>query len=57
LPEVITAPVIASSPVTASISASSSSITVRSMTFIDLPGMSQVIRAMPSASVSSVKFV
>ena len=57
LPEVMTAPLIALSPTTWSTMASISSITSSVTTFIDLPGMSQVTRAMPSASVSIVKFL
>ena len=48
LPEVITAPLIASFALISSTIAPSSSITERSKTFIDFPGMSQVIVAMPS---------
>src|SRR4051812_44079607 len=56
LPDVITAPLMAASVETFSTIPSSSSITDTSMTFIVLPGMSQVISAMPSASTSSLKF-
>ena len=35
---------------------SNSSITVSSMTFIDFPGMSQAMSAIPSPPMSSVKF-
>src|SRR5437016_2433453 len=55
LPEVTTAPLIAASAATFSTIASISSTTDMSMTFIDLPGMSQVISAMPSASTSNLK--
>src|SRR5262245_44654912 len=55
LPEVTTTPLTAASAATLSTSASSSSTTVKSITFIDLPGMSQVISAMPSASTSNLK--
>ena len=57
LPEVMTAPLIAASPATASMIASSSSITSSVKTFIERSGMSQVTSAMPSASVSTVKFL
>ena len=57
LPEVMTAPLTASSPATWSMILSSSSITSSVKTFIDLSGMSQVTSAMPSASVSTVKLV
>jgi hypothetical protein len=57
LPEVSTAPLMASSPATWSMILSSSSITSSVKTFIDLSGMSQVTSAMPSASVSTVKFL
>ncbi len=56
LPEVMTAPLIAASPATFSMMLASSSITLRSMTFIERPGESQVTSAMPSASVSSLKW-
>ncbi len=52
LPEVTTAPFTASSPATFSISASSSSMTPASKTFIERSGMSQVISAIPSPSTS-----
>ena len=50
LPEVTTAPLIAASAATLSTSALSSSIASGVSTFIDRPGMSQVISATPSAS-------
>ena len=56
LPEVMTAPLIAASAATFSTILPSSSITDRSMTFIDFPGMSQVMVAMPSPSTSTLKF-
>ena len=56
LPEVKTAPLTAASVATCSMMAASSVITVWSMTFIERPGMFQVTSAMPSASVSRVKF-
>src|SRR5258708_37981283 len=56
LPEVMTAPLTAASEATLVTIASSSAITSMSMTFIDLPGISQVTSAMPSASTSSLKF-
>ena len=57
LPEVTTAPRIASSVATRSMIFSISSITSMVKTFIDRSGMSQVTSAMPSASVSTVKFL
>jgi hypothetical protein len=45
----------AASAATCSTIAESSSITLRSMTFIDRPGLSQVTSAMPSPSISSLK--
>ncbi len=57
LPDVITAPLMAASPATRSTIACSSSITETSSTFIDRPGMFQVTSAMPSPSVSNVKFL
>src|SRR5512138_2756238 len=57
LPEVMTAPLTAASAATFSTSPSSSSITEKSITFIDLPGMSQVTSAMPSASTSNLKLL
>ena len=55
-PLVNTTPFTPSSATTASMMASSSSITASVNTFMDLPGMSQVTSMMPSASVSVVKF-
>src|ERR1051325_5234774 len=55
LPEVTTAPLTTASAATLSTSASSSAMTEVSITFIDLPGISQVISAMPSASTSNLK--
>src|SRR5262245_6643152 len=55
-PDVTTAPLIAASEATCSTTAASSSITLRSMTFIERPGESQVTSAMPSMSVSSLKW-
>src|SRR6185436_20379200 len=55
LPEAKMAPLIAASDAICATIASSSSIAVASMTFIDRPGMSQVIRAMPWESVSILK--
>ena len=46
----------AASVATCSTIAASSSMTFSSMTFIERPGMFQVTSAMPSASVSKVKF-
>src|SRR5689334_15944558 len=57
LAEVMTAPLTAASADTLSASASSSWMVAMSMTFIDLPGMSQVISAMPSASSSYLKLL
>ena len=57
LPEVRITPLTAGSASAASISASSSAMPVRLRTFIDFPGTSQVIVAMPSASVAEVKSV
>ena len=56
LPDAITQPLIAAVAATCSITVASSSITLPSMTFIDLPGMSQVSSATPAASVSRRKF-
>ncbi|MNW04723.1 hypothetical protein D3C71_2008540 [compost metagenome] len=56
-PEVKTTPLMAASSTVCLRIASSSSMTSTVKTFIDLPGMSQVMRAMPSASVSTVKLV
>ena len=56
LPEVSTAPLMAASVATCSTMAASSSITFASMTFIERPGMFQVTSAMPSASISKLKF-
>jgi hypothetical protein len=57
LPDVMTAPLMASSPATLSTILSNSSITSSVKTFIERPGMSQVTSAMPSASVSSLKLL
>ncbi|CKX58288.1 Uncharacterised protein [Mycobacterium tuberculosis] len=57
LPEVMTTPLIAASLVVASTMAASSMLVVSSSTFIDLPGISHVTSAMPSASVSTLKFL
>ena len=57
LPEVTTTPFTLASAVVSATILSSSSITLRSNTFIDLPGLSQVTSAMPSASVSTLKFL
>ena len=57
LPEVMTQPLMASSPATVSMICSSSPITSGVMTFMERPGMSQVASAMPSASVSKRKLV
>src|SRR4030088_1310329 len=51
----MTAPLMAGSAATCSTMAESSSITLRSMTFIERPGLSQVMSAMPSPSISSLK--
>ena len=56
LPDVSTAPLMAASVATRSAIAASSSVTFSSMTFIERPGMFQVTSAMPSASISKVKF-
>src|SRR5579863_2363522 len=56
LPEVITAPLMAASVVTLSTIDESSWPTLASMTVIERPGMFQVTSAMPSASMSRVKF-
>src|SRR5665213_937099 len=56
LPEVMTTPLMAASPSIFATRAESSSITSSVSTFIERPGMSQVISAMPSASVSRLKF-
>src|SRR5437868_3029872 len=57
LPEVTTAPLIAASAATLSTISLSSAITDWSITFIERPGMSQVMSAMPSPSTSSLKLV
>ncbi len=57
LPDVMTAPLTAASPAIAVTILSSSSITSSVKTFIERSGMFQVISAMPSASVSTVKLV
>jgi hypothetical protein len=56
-PEVMTTPFTAASAVICSMIAASSSMTVASMTFMLRPGASQVTSAMPSPSVSIVKFL
>ncbi len=56
LPEVMTTPFTFASAVVSATILSRSSITLTSNTFIDLPGLSQVTSAMPSASVSTLKF-
>jgi hypothetical protein len=56
LPDVMTAPLMAASLATFSTIWPSSSVTDASITFIERPGMSQVTSAMPSASISKVKF-
>jgi hypothetical protein len=53
LPEVKTAPLIAASAPIVSTIAAISATTSAVSTFIERPGMSQVTRAMPSASVSN----
>src|SRR5579871_5174820 len=55
--EVMTTPLTAASDVVCLTISSSSSIEVSSSTFIERPGISQVTSAMPSASVSSLKFL
>src|SRR5438105_2702328 len=55
--EVMTTPFTAASPVVCFRISSSSVVEVSSSTFIERPGMSQVTSAMPSASVSSLKFL
>src|SRR5262249_21763780 len=55
-PEVMITPLMAVSAAILSTSAPSSSITLVLMTFIERSAMSHVMRAMPSASVSSLKF-
>ena len=57
LPEVMTQPLMASSPATVSTICASSSITSGVITFMERPGMSQVASAMPSASISKRKLV
>ena len=57
LPEVMTAPLMPASVTTWSMILSSSSITASVKTFMDRSGMSQVTSAMPSASVSTEKFL
>ena len=57
LPEVMTTPLTAASAEVCFTIASSSVIVVSSSTFIERPGMSQVTSAMPSASVSILKFL
>ena len=55
--EVMTTPFTAASAVVCFNISSSSVVEVSSSTFIERPGMSQVASAMPSASVSSLKFL
>ena len=55
LAEVMTMPLTAGSARAASTAASSSAMPSSVRTFIDLPGRSQVMVAMPSASMSVVK--
>src|SRR5712672_1835285 len=57
LPEVTTTPLTAASADVCFTISSSSAIVVSSSTFIERPGMSQVTSAMPSASVSILKFL
>src|SRR6201999_2510784 len=57
LPEVMTTPFTAASAEVCLMISSSSPIEVSSSTFIERPGMSQVTSAMPSASVSTLKFL
>src|SRR5579863_2302177 len=57
LPEVITTPFTAASAEVCFTISSSSAIVVSSNTFIERPGISQVTSAMPSASVSTLKFL
>src|ERR1700688_1869153 len=57
LPEVTTTPLTAASAEVCFTISSSSRIVVSSSTFIERPGMSQVASAMPSASVSTLKFL
>src|SRR3954469_8044901 len=55
--EVMTTPLIAASAVVCFTISSSSLTDVSSSTFIERPGISQVTSAMPSASVSTLKFL
>src|SRR6266704_2920777 len=57
LPEVTTTPLTATSAEVCFTISSSSDIVVSSSTFIERPGMSHVTSAMPSASVSTLKFL
>ena len=57
LPEVMTTPLTAGSATAASTAVLRSWPTDSSMTFIDLPCMSQVRTAIPSASTDQVKFL
>src|SRR3954471_20068027 len=57
LPEVMTTPFTAASAVVCLTIASSSVTEVSSSTFIERPGVSHVTSTMPSASVSSLKFL
>jgi hypothetical protein len=55
--EVITTPLIAGSLVVCLMISPISWVETSSNTFIERPGMSQVTRAMPSASTSNLKFL
>ena len=57
LAEVMTTPFTAASAEVCLMISSSSLTEVSSSTFIERPGMSQVTNAMPSASVSTLKFL
>ena len=57
LPEVMTTPFTAASAEVCLTIASSSVTEVSSSTFIERPGVSQVTSTMPSASVSTLKFL
>src|SRR5882757_2977481 len=57
LPEVMTTPFTAASAVVCLTISSSPVAEVSSSTFIERPGVSQVTSTMPSASVSSLKFL
>src|SRR5271154_5350881 len=56
LPEVTTTPLTAASAEVCFTTSSSSAIVASSSTFIERPGMSHVTSAMPSVSVSTLKF-